>query len=245
MPATSDNPFAANARTVPVPGGAVRFDAEVIATPGRDWFDAQAWQERGARVTPIGTGRGSAWSIDCADLQGVLRHYRRGGAVRRLLGDRYWFRGAARTRAFREFDLLALLHHEGYAVPRPLAVQYLRSGLWYRADLLTQRIPGARTLDERLQGRERVDWPALGRAIARLHRRGVWHADLNAHNVLIDEAARFWIVDFDRARVRTRAGAWQRANLDRLSRSLRKLGHAGLLQTAWPQLALGYAEAIA
>ena len=230
------------ARTAATPHGAIRFDASLPIVPDGGWFDPVSWRRRGARVTVLGAGRGSAWSIRSAADNYVLRHYHRGGAVRRMLGDRYWYRGAEQTRSFVEFDLLARLSDEGFQVPRPVAVMYERDGPWYRADLLMHSIEG-RSLNEVLRAREAVDWHAVGCAISRLHRRGVWHADLNAHNALIDDARRVWLIDFDRARIRRRSGSWQRANLERLRRSLRKLGHDAELRAAWPVLQRGYGQA--
>lgn len=230
------------ARTAATPNGAIRFDASLSTVPEANWFEPGAWRRRGAVVAALDAGRGAAWAIDDGGQRHVLRHYRRGGAMQRILRDRYWFRNAEATRGFREFNLLALLHAEGFAVPRPVAVMFQRERPWYRADLLMQRIETGRSLHQRLRAGESVDWDALGRAIAGLHRRGVWHADLNAHNVLLDDDRRVWLIDFDRARIRRRAGFWQRANLERLARSLRKLGYQRALGGAWPQLQAGYAK---
>ena len=64
----------------------------------------------------------------------------------------------------------------------------------------------------------------MGQCIARFHRAGVFHADLNAHNVQIDAANRIFLLDFDRGRIRgRRAAAGGEANLARLHRSLTKI----------------------
>ena len=47
-----------------------------------------------------------------------------------------------------------------------------------------------------------TSWRAIGAAIARLHRGGVDHADLNAHNILLDGRGAVSVIDFDRGRVR-------------------------------------------
>ena len=96
---------------------------------------------------------------------------------------------------------------------------------------MTVRLPG-RTLAERLDARGAdapapIPWAGVGRCIARFHARGVRHADLNAHNVLLD-GDDVHLIDFDRAtRRRVPAGGaparWQRDNVARLRRSLRKL----------------------
>lgn len=65
----------------------------------------------------------------------------------------------------------------------------------------------------------------VGALVARFHRAGIWHADLNAHNVLVTPDG-LYLIDFDRGRLRTPATAWQQANLQRLRRSLLKIGAA-------------------
>jgi predicted Ser/Thr protein kinase len=55
-----------------------------------------------------------------------------------------------------------------------------------------------------------------------LHARGVHHADLNAHNLLLGETGAVYVLDFDRGRVRVR-GQWERRVLQRLQRSLAKV----------------------
>jgi 3-deoxy-D-manno-octulosonic acid kinase len=88
-------------------------------------------------------------------------------------------------------------------------------------------------------------WRRVGSAIARLHAAGVDHADLNAHNVLLNGAGAVSVVDLDRGRVR-RAGAWAGRNLRRLHRSLVKI--SGCLPPGrftvetWRSFLAGYAE---
>ncbi len=121
----------------------------------------------------------------------------------------------------------------------------MRVGFGYRADLVTLLLPHARTLAERLQDSAAdVDWAALGDMLARFHAQGLWHADLNAHNILIDGDGRLLLIDFDRARWLNPFAAALRGNLERFARSLRKLGYAGLVDgAAWRQLLDGYARA--
>ena len=127
-----------------------------------------------------------------------------------------------------QFRLLADVHARGLPVPRPLAVRYRRTGLWYRCDLMTARLPAAESMAERLTGAplDSDTWVAIGHAIRRLHDHGVYHADLNAHNVLLSDAGDVYFVDFDRGSLREPAPGWQRQNMRRLYRSLRKIDRA-------------------
>lgn len=187
-------------------------------------FDPQQWQRRAVAV-PAERGRGATWFVGDGVRSWVLRHYRRGGFVARFLADRYLWTGEDRVRAFAEWRLLDRLWRRGVPVPRPIAARYRRGGLFYRCDLITMRIADARPLSERLTDGvvPLALWRALGAAVARLHREGVDHADLNAHNVLVDDQGRISFIDFDRGRVRA-DGGWAGRNLRRLRRSLRKIG---------------------
>lgn len=211
--------------------GAILFDAQAAAQAGAadcdaSWFDADYWRGRHA-AAEIGGGRGGALIAHSAAGDWVLRHYRRGGMVARLFGDRYLWTGEDRTRGFAEFRLLAALRKRGAHVPDPIAARYRRRGVHYQADLITQRLPATTTLAERLasEGLDAALATRVGKELAQLHSLGAYHADLNAHNVLID-ARNIWVIDFDRGELRTPARAWQLSNLARLRRSLIKLGAA-------------------
>ena len=80
----------------------------------------------------------------------------------------------------------------------------------YRADLITEELPTRLTLARSLESGplEPATWRAVGRCIAALHARGVQHADLNAHNVLLGAGGQVYVLDFDRGRIRAR-GAWE------------------------------------
>ena len=207
--------------------GVILFDAAVAPQVGHEWFAPDYWRERDALRTQAG-GRGGVSIIAAPFGECVLRHYRRGGLVAALMGDRYLWTGADRTRPFKEFRLLAEITRLGLPGPVVVAARYFRRGLFYGADLLTRRIADAQTLAEclaagRLDGELAEE---LGALVARFHRAGIWHADLNAHNVLV-APEQLYLIDFDRGRVRAPDAAWQQANLQRLRRSLLKLGAAG------------------
>ncbi len=200
--------------------GAIVFDPSRVPQAGAELLDPGAWVDR-ARPVSQG-GRGQAWFVEGDIGAGVLRHYRRGGFAARLSRDAYLWRGERATRGFAEFRLLSWLHRQGISVPAPLAAAYWRRGLVYRADILVERIPEARTLAGELAAEGALPWGRIGCLIARLHALGVDHADLNAHNILLDANDNPWLIDFDRGKRRP-PGAWRERNLARLQRSLRKL----------------------
>jgi 3-deoxy-D-manno-octulosonic acid kinase len=216
------------AQVQPTPDGAIVFDAEAISQAAFDphWFEPEHWRARSAAQATTG-GRGGALFISTPIGDCALRHYRRGGMAARVLGDRYLWTGPEHTRSFSEFRLLQSLREMNLPVPQPIAARYRRRGAQYRADILTRRVERASTLAE-LVAQGKLDGAVaaqVGAEIARFHAQGVYHADLNAHNILLADAA-VWLIDFDRGVLRPRARVWQLANLARLKRSLLKIGAA-------------------
>jgi 3-deoxy-D-manno-octulosonic acid kinase len=88
---------------------------------------------------------------------------------------------------------------------------------------------------------------SMGRAIRLLHEAGGVHADLNAHNILVQEEGegRAFVIDLDRASVLDGPVPAGRAaaNLQRLQRSFLKLGLEDALAD-WADLERGYAAAL-
>ncbi|CFU11478.1 3-deoxy-D-manno-octulosonic-acid kinase [Bordetella pertussis] len=81
--------------------------------------------------------------------------------------------------------------------------------------------PAARPLASLL---DEPAWEAVARAIAAMHRAGVWHADLNAFNILLDPGGLAWLIDFDRGTAGGVSERGRQGNLARLRRSLVKVG---------------------
>jgi 3-deoxy-D-manno-octulosonic acid kinase len=217
-------------------------------------FDPEFWRSRGELLAVTG-GRGSAWFIASGARQWVLRHFRRGGFIARLSQDRYVWTGESGVRAFAEWRLLDVLTRRGLPVPQPVAARYQRTGLCYRCDLITRRIVNAQPLSAALaQGAlSEPLWRAVGATVARLHRAGVDHADLNAHNLLLDVAGdvggvedAISVIDFDRGRLRAQ-GPWASRNLQRLRRSLAKISREWptdrFSDETWDWLMAGYEAA--
>jgi 3-deoxy-D-manno-octulosonic acid kinase len=204
-------------------GGAMLYDTSRAGNLTAEWFDARYWANR-SELEGHAQGRGTTWFIrGGAGERYVLRHYRRGGLMARLAGDRYRWRDEQSTRPFAEWQLTYRLHRAGLPVPAPIAARYLREGGSYRGDLITERLATVGTLAQCLRtgALSIATWIAIGRCLRRFHDFDVWHADLNAHNILLSEEG-VYLVDFDRARLRT-PGLWRDANLVRLHRSLEKV----------------------
>jgi 3-deoxy-D-manno-octulosonic acid kinase len=238
-------------RRIATATGAMLADPAYLGNPAKSvaesMFDPEFWRARGELVEVVG-GRGSAWFIDSPARQWALRHFRRGGFIARLSEDQYVWAGEDRVRAFAEWRLLEMLVRAGLPVPEPIAARYQRTGLVYRCDLITQRIAGAEPLAAVL-AREAIAeqrWRAIGTVIARLHGVGVDHADLNAHNILLDARGAVSLIDFDRGRLRE-PGSWALGNLQRLRESLAKISAAlppeRFSPQVWEWLLAGYRDA--
>ena len=209
-----------------------------------NWFEPDFWQQQNA-VFGTSCGRYTTWFVQHESEQWVLRHYWRGGAIARLSKDKYCYLGLQRTRAAAELTLLNTLWIEGYPVPKPIAARVIHHGLFYQADILIEKIPEARDLVDILerQSLDDTQWQALGACIAKFHQRGVYHADLNAKNIMLNPQG-FHLIDFDRGAIKPANHQWQQANLARLLRSFTKektkQPKLNFSDSAWMQLLKGY-----
>ena len=201
----------------------ILYDAERIENPDSSYFEVESWRKRDA-LTGAAEGRGTTVFVQLAGRDYVLRHYRRGGLVARLIEDRYFWTGLGQTRAWREWYLLAELWKKNLPVPQPVAARVIRQGLFYRADILMCKIPQTQTLADALMNAalEARLWKKLGQTLKIFHEQGVFHADLNARNILLDKQEIFHLIDFDRGYLRKADKTWQQATLSRLKRSLDK-----------------------
>jgi 3-deoxy-D-manno-octulosonic acid kinase len=227
--------------------GAMLYDGSRLDQMQPEQFEMNYWQSQPNPPELATGGRGTVVFIGGDQFSWALRHYRRGGLPGRVLSDQFLFLGENPTRSFREFRLLAMLYDMGLPVPRPVAARYVRSGAIYRADLITARIPEARPLSSLLDSAELGNeiWANTGKLIRRFHDAGVCHADLNAHNIMVNSSGELFLLDFDRGTIR-QDGQWKQANLQRLRRSLDKISGANpginVSEADWSRLLEAYSE---
>jgi len=213
-----------------------------------DWFEADFWRGQN-KIVGQSKGRHITWFIQPPaafdESEWVLRHYYRGGMIAKLIYDQFLYTGIRRTRSFREITLLNAMRELALPVPKPIGARVLKSGLFYRADLLMEKID-ARDLVAHLT-RSPLSaqvWQQIGRVIGRFHQQGIYHSDLNARNILIDPEHKIWLIDFDRCEMRVPKSKWQQQNLQRLQRSLIKekslSNSLHFEQSDWDSLLLGY-----
>lgn len=229
-----------------IDGTVIWYDADVLDSVESELFEPEWLRDKGS-LRGSAQGRNEAYFLHYSGHDLVLRQFRRGGLVGKFNRDRYICTGVGKGRAMREFALLAWMRRKGLPVPRPIAARHRSSGLFCRADLITERVPGARSLAEVLQERalpER-DWIAIGSVIRQLHSFGVNHADLNCRNILLDAGGQAWLIDFDKCDRRARNG-WMKRNLARLRRSIekekRKHKRFNWADADWSALMSGYME---
>jgi 3-deoxy-D-manno-octulosonic acid kinase len=226
-------------------GGRMLYDTSRTSNFSTEFFEPEYWRRHDA-IEGSARGRGTTWFIRSGDASFVLRHYRRGGLAAKISKDRYWWRGESETRSFAEWFLTYHLYRAGLPVPAPIGARYRREGMFYTADLITQRIDDSESLAARLAKGplSLTQWVAIGRVIRRFHDAGVYHPDLNAHNILLT-AGEVYIIDFDRGTLRKR-GWWADTTLVRLYRSLEKLTLLGAPESFtdqdWHTLLAGYRE---
>ncbi len=230
---------------------AVPWASRVLASGStlHSWAGAQPGRREMA-------GRGRTWAVSApapgpgGSQSWVVRHYHRGGFPARRLRDRYLAVGETRPVA----ELRASLEASRRGLPAPAVVAgaVYAAGAFYRADLVTEAIPGGLDLAEILFGAGEISvapGPALaavGTLLRRLADAGVRHADLNAKNVVLQplgDGLRTWLVDLDGCRFAAGPdpGAGD-AMRRRLERSLRKLGERSgrpLDEGGWAALAAG------
>jgi len=217
------------------------YNSELIRDFDPEMLTPNYWQNLDA-ITGTAQGRGTTWFIrytandkeDNNEQQSqhwVLRHYYRGGLIGKLIKDSYLFNGIESSRAIREFSLLEQLQQWQLPAPKPVACRVTRHGLFglcYRADLLSTRIENAQDLVAVLSKENITDdlWRNIGFTIRRFHDHGIYHHDLNAHNILINQQQDIYLIDFDRGELRQtdndNASTWKQSNIARLQRSFLK-----------------------
>lgn len=217
------------------------------------WFMPEYWQSLN-KVAGESKGRNTTYfichkSTESDELNIVLRHYYRGGLISKIIKDEFLYTGIKTTRAFAELVMLQQMTELNLPVPRPIAAMITKvNGLWCRNDILIETIEGAKDGFYWLQreGLSDSDWQNIGATIKRFHAHGVYHSDLNIHNILIDKNGNVSLIDFDRCGFKTPDSEWQQNNLSRLLRSLNKEKtlHSDFkfTQDSWQQLLAGYEQ---
>ena len=212
-------------------------------------FTSDYWQQQQA-ITGTAQGRGTTYFIRQAEQNWVLRHYYRGGLIGKINHDSYLYTGINNTRAAKEFQLLKTMTDLGLPVPKPVGFCIVKHGLFYQADIITNRIAQATDLVALLteQSISHQLWQAIGHCISQFHQQGIYHHDLNAHNILIDSNNKVWLIDFDQGKQQKPHQSWQQGNMQRLLRSFEKecnkIAGFHFQQSCWQALIASYEKGL-
>lgn len=220
------------------------YDGDLLSTLPATVFDGQTASKENT------LGRGTAIFFSIGTLQVVLKRYARGGMVRHFVKRSYLFISKEKTRMWQEFHLLCHMKSLGLPVPAPVAARCVRPlPLFYQGDLITQKIEHSETLFERLITApiNAESWRSVGKTIRRFHDEDIFHADLNANNIMLDNNNSIYLIDFDKGSIKPKEKSyWTKANLSRLLRSLRKFkANTSVFyfeDDDWQNLQAGYAE---
>jgi 3-deoxy-D-manno-octulosonic acid kinase len=201
-------------------------------------------------------GRGQTYFFKHKQQDYVLRHYWRGGLTAKVNADFYFWnpftnknRQLQQTRAYKEFSLLISLNELKLPAPKPIAARISSFLFGYKADIITATLNNTQSLVQ-LLNKNIADsiWFDIGQTIAKFHRHNVYHDDLNANNILIDESHKIFIIDFDKGKIvgnkKIKQQEWKNKNLQRLLRSLKKEKsknkNLNFTNDNWQELLKGY-----
>jgi len=204
---------------------------------------AQILQKLGSLTYAVGAGAGnrrSAFRLNLDDgLELFARRSRRGGMIASILNDVYM---GMTPRPLTELAVTIEAMRRGIPVAEPMGamIEWIAPVL-YRGFFLTRAVPGM-TLWEFLKTDDdsTVRSHVLGQArsaIDTMHEKGLFHADLNLHNLLVTQVRESFtviIIDLDKSRLfdASVSPAMRRSNAARLMRSARKLDPSGKILDA-------------
>ena len=181
----------------------------------------------------VSGGRGPAWRVDLGGIPAAVRHFRRGGWMGPLLGDRYFDHP---PRPFAELEVSEALRASGVPTARVLAAAVLPARPGYRADIATAWITPGLDLAELLRPGLYPDEAraaaveAAGETVGRAHAAGLDHPDLRPRNLFLrpldPERWEAFILDLDRARLTAQGDAKKKTSADSGARSRRNAARA-------------------
>lgn len=144
-------------------------------------------------------GRGMVKRIKLENTNGVLKSYRRGGVIGKVLKN--FHVKFTKSRSELEFDCLAKMAKLGVNVSEPIAFIHT-AGILYSAWLITKEIPASRSLADLSVENEPVARDVVAKAaieIVKLIKMGLLHLDLHPGNVLLGGDKQVYLIDFDKA----------------------------------------------
>ena len=228
----------------------ILYDEHFVSDPVSQFFDGDFLVDDEPHVNTIspevGIGRANVVYFTHNNIPMVLKHYYRGGAVAALIKDRYFGFNIENTRSFREWRLLKKMRSFNLPVPDAVAAHVKKGLFYYQADLVTRKLENTKTLSDILSaGRlSSEQWKKVGACIQLFHQKNIYHADLNARNILLNQEGDVYLIDFDNSYIRSDSKTWKMSNLARLKRSLLKFKKNESVfhfeEQGWSALLAGY-----
>lgn len=196
--------------------GAVAYVPALAGAFTGQWLDPRYWARNGALLGALDSPSG-AWLLRDGKRCLQLRQLRRPG----LRAQRFVWRGEAQCRPLQQLAASQAALAAGLAAAPVIAVGWRRSGLFYRAEVLSVCPEALPTLGQAMaNGRASLEaWAAAGRCLRRHHDLGIHFPGLSLAQLRVGGADGAVVGDYHRARLR-RAGLWQAANLASLRRSI-------------------------
>ena len=228
----------------------ILYDEHFVSDPVSQFFDGDFLVDDVPHVNAVspevGIGRANVVYFSHKNIPMVLKHYYRGGAVAALLNDRYFGFNIENTRSFREWRLLKKMRSFNLPVPDAVAAHVKKGLFYYQADLITRKLENTKTLSDTLNDGSvsSEQWGAVGICIKLFHQKNIYHADLNARNILLNKEGEVYLIDFDNSYIRSGSESWKMSNLARLKRSLLKFKKNetdfSFEEQDWSALLVGY-----
>jgi 3-deoxy-D-manno-octulosonic acid kinase len=142
-------------------------------------------------------------SISRIELDGigavVVKHYRRGGMLARLISKTYLKVGKPRSQL--EYEQMRMAGRLGIRTPEPIAYAY-KGRFFYSAWLVTREVVQAISMAQvsRIAPERAAEaMHALSQQVDLLVAKRLRHADFHPGNVLVDHRNQVYIIDFDKA----------------------------------------------
>lgn len=171
-------------------------------------------------------GRTSITVVRLEDIGSVvIKYYRRGGAIRYLIKQRYLKCG--KTRCQIEYELLQKVRSLGINAPEPIAFAY-RGRLLYQCWLVTREIKHHQTLAQISRSNEErthIVMKEVIKQVSMLIKNKILHADLHPGNVIVDNQNQVYLLDFDKGGIFSgKKNTLRNQYLSRWSRAVQKHG---------------------
>lgn len=160
---------------------------------------AAAFEDSGEARAENLHGRKPLTRIDLEDIgAAVVKHYRRGGLLRRV--NRRIYVRCGKTRPCQEFEFLEAVGRLGIAAPQPLA-WVTKGAFFYRGWLVMRRIDHVGNLVDACRQDRSLAKAAMGEMstqIGLLLRHNVFHVDLHPGNIVLTRNGGLYITDWDK-----------------------------------------------